>query len=72
MSGILVGGHNKFISCDGCTDRSVIPNCHGSCEGYIFRQKKRQEIADRQKKDGDYLNFKKSVVYISKKRAGMK
>lgn len=39
MSGIGAG-HNKFESCKGCPDRSVEPNCHTTCKGYLYRKQK--------------------------------
>ena len=28
---------DKFKSCQDCPDRSIEPNCHETCEGYLFR-----------------------------------
>lgn len=35
---------NKFETCRNCKDRTVEPNCHNTCQGYIARQKKKEEI----------------------------
>lgn len=43
MSGIG-NGHNKFKTCKGCPDRTAAPNCHTTCRGYIYRQKRQKEL----------------------------
>ncbi len=42
MSG-LGAGHNKFESCRDCPDRQIEPNCHDTCQGYIFRKNKKDK-----------------------------
>ena len=34
---------DKFKTCKDCPDRSVEPNCHSTCEGYIARCKQNEE-----------------------------
>lgn len=70
MSGITQG-HNKFNSCADCPDRSVSPNCHVTCEGYLFRSRRREELKEKKKRDQEFFGFKKKVIETSKKRANM-
>ena len=51
MTGIG-SSHNKFESCRNCPDRTVEPNCHETCRGYIFRQKQQEKI--RKSKQAEY------------------
>lgn len=57
MSGIG-SGHNKFHTCKGCPDRTVEPNCHEACEGYIFRQKRQEEIRHNKHADDEIWRYK--------------
>jgi hypothetical protein len=56
MSGIGQG-HNKFVTCKGCLDRTVEPNCHTVCKGYLYRTKKRQTINDIKRVD-EYWGYR--------------
>jgi hypothetical protein len=29
---------DKFKTCQNCPDRSIHPNCHTTCEGYLYRK----------------------------------
>lgn len=60
---------NKFESCEGCPDRTIEPNCHITCEGYIFRLEKSERLKKLRKKDFDYYDFKKNVVENAKKHS---
>lgn len=33
----------KYRTCLGCPDRTVEPNCHMTCEGYLYRRQKLDE-----------------------------
>ncbi len=57
MSGIG-SGHNKFHTCKGCPDRTVEPNCHKTCEGYIFRQKRQEEIRNNKHVDDEIWRYR--------------
>lgn len=70
MSGICASGHNKFESCENCPDRSIEPNCHNTCRGYLFRVEKNTKLKESKRKDFDYYDFKKKVVENSKKHSG--
>lgn len=50
MSGIGQG-HNKFHTCKGCPDRTVEPNCHNTCQGYIYRQEQFEKRREKAKKE---------------------
>lgn len=71
MSGINTD-HNKFHSCQNCPDRCIEPNCHMTCEGFLFRQKKKEEekqkIKDGRNEGKEFIEFKKDVVAKTKKR----
>lgn len=60
---------NKFESCEGCPDRTIEPNCHITCEGYIFRLEKSERLKKLRRKDFDYYDFKKNVVENAKKHS---
>lgn len=71
MSGIGYE-HNKFETCEECPDRSIEPNCHNTCRGYLYR---REKIAERKKekaKEIDFIGFKLDRVTESKRKAGIK
>ena len=62
---------NKFESCYGCPDRCIEPvNCHTTCEGYLYRQKKAQVAKEQRAADKDFNNFKKTVVRETKAKIG--
>ncbi len=35
---------DKFETCQNCPDRTVEPNCHMTCEGYLFRSEKAEKV----------------------------
>ena len=57
MSGIG-SGHNKFHTCKGCPDRTVEPNCHNTCQGYIYRQEQFEKRREKAKSEADIKNYK--------------
>lgn len=61
---------NKFESCEGCPDRTIEPNCHITCEGYIFRLEKIAKLRESRRKDFDFYDFKYKTVENSKKHSG--
>ena len=67
MSGIGYQ-HNKFDTCDGCPDRTVEPNCHSTCRGYLYRQAERAKINDQKIKEFEYKGFKVDKVNDTKKK----
>lgn len=50
MSGIN-SDHNKFETCRKCPHRTVEPNCHTTCEGYLYRIRKKEKIAKKRKEE---------------------
>lgn len=57
MSGIGQG-HNKFHTCKGCPDRTVEPNCHNTCQGYIYRHEQFEKRREKAKSEADIKNYK--------------
>lgn len=68
MSGIGYE-RNKFHTCEKCPDRSVEPNCHATCRGYIYRQEQRAKINEQKTKDFVYAGFKVDRIAETKKKA---
>lgn len=58
---------DKSKTCKDCPDRTVIPNCHDDCEGYLERCKKQREIAEKNKQDSDFERYVFDVVERLKK-----
>ena len=44
-------GIDKFKTCQNCPDRSIHPNCHNTCEGYLARQRQIKKIKAARKED---------------------
>lgn len=61
MSGIGYE-HNKFHTCYGCPDRSIEPNCHATCRGYIYRQEEIERRSKERRKNFDYYQYKDDVM----------
>lgn len=59
----------KVISCKGCTDRTIEPNCHMTCERYLNdveeNRKMKQKIHEAQNFDVYHRNL---VVSVKTKR----
>lgn len=53
---------NKEETCEGCTDRSIEPNCHDTCEGYIKRQAEARRKKKEQHKDSQYYAYMDKVM----------
>ena len=62
---------DKFKTCQNCPDRTVKPNCHTTCEGYLERCKKFEAIREAKKRYADTVSFDvevaKKVYDINKK-----
>lgn len=43
-------------NCD-CPDRSISPNCHTTCEGYLFRVEQAKKINEQKQKYNDRVGF---------------
>ena len=71
MSGIGYQ-YNKFHSCSGCPDRTIEPNCHATCSGYLYRQAEWAKANKQRLKESEYNGFKVDRVNDSKKKAGIK
>ena len=63
---------DKFISCKNCPDRTVEPNFHMTCEGYIFRCEKKEKMREEKNQTRDSGNFKREAVRKTKRRLGIK
>ena len=62
---------DKFKSCEDCPDRTVEPNCHMTCEGYIFRCQKNEKSKESKNENVEFGNFKRETIRKTKKRLGM-
>lgn len=62
---------DKYKSCENCPDRTVEPNCHTTCEGYLFRCEQNRKKKERKKEDTEFNSFKKSRVDDMKKKLGL-
>lgn len=71
MSGIGYQ-HNKFITCKDCPDRSVEPNCHETCKGYLYRQSERDKVSKERRKNFDYYEYKEDAIQKMGKKIGEK
>lgn len=60
--------NDKYKSCKDCPDRSVTPNCHSTCEGYLKRVEKRKEISKKRKGESDYIGYLRDTSASIKKR----
>ena len=54
--------HNKFRTCYGCPDRTVEPNCHDTCRGYIYRHAEGERLKEERRKDFDYYGYRDSLM----------
>ena len=61
---------NKFETCQGCEDRTIEPNCHMTCEGYLFRCEKLKKVKDGRDEHLDYYGFKTESIIRTRKRIG--
>ena len=59
---------DKFKTCKGCPDRSIHPNCHTSCEGYLHRVERQEAINKKRRQEADYDNYIHDQVVNIKKR----
>lgn len=60
---------DKFKTCKDCPDRSISPNCHNTCEGYLERCRKNEERKKREREHSAYVQtFYKPKVYKNHKR----
>lgn len=58
---------DKFKTCKDCKDRTVIPNCHMTCEGFLYRENKNKEINNNRIKEYHYQNY----YFTHKKKKGV-
>jgi hypothetical protein len=49
--------HDKTKSCKDCPDRTAIPNCHTTCEGYKVQQERWKKIRENRNKDREEREF---------------
>ena len=62
---------DKFETCQGCEDRTVEPNCHMTCEGYMFRCEQNKKKRSLRRSDSDYETFKRERVRETKKKLNL-
>ena len=61
----------KFKRCPpDCPDRTVEPNCHMTCEGYLFRCEKNQKLKEGREETIDYWGFKTESIKRTQKIIG--
>ena len=61
----------KFKRCPPeCPDRSVEPNCHMTCEGYLFRCEKIRKSKEGKDSHVDYYGFKTESINRTRKIMG--
>lgn len=64
--------HDKTKSCKDCPDRTIQPNCHMTCEGYLARCERNEMIRAKKKEyilSNDYLfDMKMKNIYKKSKR----
>ena len=61
----------KFKRCPpNCPDRTVEPNCHMTCEGYLYRCDKLKKAKEGREATLDYYSFKTESVIRTQKRVG--
>ena len=61
---------DKFETCQGCEDRSIEPNCHINCEGYLFRCEKLKNAKEGREENLEYYGFKTESINRTRKRIG--
>lgn len=66
MSGIG-SCHNKFETCKDCPDRSIDPNCHDSCKGYLYRAAENEKRRAAQREDSEFIATKWELMRKAKK-----
>lgn len=56
---------DKYKTRKDCPDRTISPNCHSTCEGYLDRKRKQEKIKANRQKYSEYDSYmfdKVSVV----------
>lgn len=48
---------DKYKTCKDCPDRSISPNCHSICEGYLDRVRKNKEISETRRKQLSTIEY---------------
>ena len=61
---------DKYETCQGCEDRTIEPNCHMTCEGYLFRCEKLKKMKEGKDEHVDYYGFKRNSINRTRKRIG--
>ena len=59
---------DKYKTCKDCPDRTISPNCHSTCEGYLERVKHNKELAEHRRKEAiiTEYEFEKKIKSESK------
>ena len=61
----------KFKRCPpNCPDRTVEPNCHMTCEGYLFRCEKLKKMKEGREENLDYYGFKTTSINRTRRIMG--
>ena len=59
---------DKEKSCKDCPDRTVQPNCHETCKGYIKRCEIRKERNEKARQEAVYRQYEFNRKYRISKR----
>lgn len=62
----------KYHTCQDCPDRTIEPNCHMTCEGYLFRVQKSIDSKKHEYENVEFGNFKREQIRKTKRRMGRK
>lgn len=52
---------DKYKTCKNCPDRSIHPNCHSTCEGYIHRMAEKEKRKEEERKQCRMASYKQSL-----------
>lgn len=59
---------DKTKSCKDCPDRCVSPNCHSTCEGYLYRCEQNKQRREKERAKSQITDYKLSRIYETKRR----
>ena len=66
---------DKFKWCKDCPDRTVLPNCHSTCEGYLNRCREAEEKRQKKLQEfniDDYITKRKARIFKMTHHEGKK
>lgn len=56
--------NKKYETCQGCSDRTVEPNCHITCKGYLERCSKAEKIKKIRQTESSIKGYYRNNFYI--------